>query len=126
MINKTFIKNWPVQYNTQAGIQAAFALRPSIPDAGRIEHILIEISEIGRQLADTLGATRRLHQLEKEEPVVSDGPMDQIAPATHGLPVAFEDVEFSYHGVATPTLQRLNFNVPPGATAAIVGVATPW
>ncbi len=51
MINKTFIKNWPVQYNTQAGIQAALALRGEVGASGRIERIIIEVSETGRVLA---------------------------------------------------------------------------
>ena len=33
-----------------------------------------EIAQVGRQLADTLGATRRIHAVEVEKPVVADGP----------------------------------------------------
>ena len=54
MINQTYIKVWPVQYNTQAGIQAALAIRDQIADRNQIEKISIDISEIGRILsADT-------------------------------------------------------------------------
>ena len=40
-----------------------------------------EIAQIGRQLADTLGATRRIHALNSEPVVVTDGPG---APASDG------------------------------------------
>ena len=53
-INDTYIKVWPVQYNTQAGIEAALQLRDQIGEPGAIQRILIEISETGRILsADT-------------------------------------------------------------------------
>ncbi len=50
-INETYIKNWPVQYNTQAGIQAALKLRGKIAGAEAIDSITIDISETGRILA---------------------------------------------------------------------------
>ncbi len=53
-INQTYIKLWPVQYNTQAGIRAALDLRKLVPDLSDISRIQIDISEIGRILsADT-------------------------------------------------------------------------
>ena len=53
-INQTYIKLWPVQYNTQAGIQAALCLRGLVPNLEDITKIVIDISEIGRILsADT-------------------------------------------------------------------------
>ncbi|MCP4381219.1 MAG: MmgE/PrpD family protein [Hyphomicrobiales bacterium] len=51
MINKTFVKTWPVQYNTQAGIQAALALREKISTPDEIAGITIDISDTGRILA---------------------------------------------------------------------------
>ena len=53
-INQTYIKLWPVQYNTQAGIRSALELRKLVPDLSKISEIQIDISEIGRILsADT-------------------------------------------------------------------------
>ncbi len=53
-INQTYIKVWPVQYNTQAGIEAGLKLRSKLTDTSGIEKIIIDISEIGRILsADT-------------------------------------------------------------------------
>ena len=51
LINKTFIKNWPVQYNTQAGIQAALALRNDGITPETIDKIVIDIADTGRILA---------------------------------------------------------------------------
>ncbi|HEY0919736.1 MmgE/PrpD family protein, partial [Devosia sp.] len=52
-INQTYIKVWPVQYNTQAGIEAALALRDRV-DPRSIDAIVIDISDTGRILsADT-------------------------------------------------------------------------
>ncbi|MGE8641965.1 MAG: ABC transporter transmembrane domain-containing protein, partial [Achromobacter sp.] len=50
-----------------------------------------EISQVSRQLADTIAATRRLHVVANEPEPVTDGP---LAPpvATHGLSLAFEHV----------------------------------
>jgi 2-methylcitrate dehydratase len=54
MINQTYIKVWPVQYHTQAGIEAALALRDKVGGADAIEAITIHISAVGRDLcADT-------------------------------------------------------------------------
>ena len=51
MITKTFIKNWPVQYNTQPAIHAALELREKISSAELIDEITVDISETGRILA---------------------------------------------------------------------------
>jgi 2-methylcitrate dehydratase len=53
-INQCYIKVWPIQYNTQAGVQAVLLIRDQITDFDTIEKIIIDISEIGRILsADT-------------------------------------------------------------------------
>ncbi|HEY0920413.1 MmgE/PrpD family protein [Devosia sp.] len=53
-INQTYIKVWPVQYNIQADIEAALALRDKISDPARIDSVVIDISDTGRILsADT-------------------------------------------------------------------------
>ena len=43
-----------------------------------------EIAHIGRQLADTLGATRRLHAVHNAVEVVTDGPGVDARPALRG------------------------------------------
>ncbi|CAB3726018.1 ATP-binding cassette domain-containing protein [Achromobacter piechaudii] len=81
-----------------------------------------EISQVSRQLADTIAATRRLHVVSNEPEPVTDGPL--AAPvATHGLSLAFEHVHFAYPGKAEDTLKDLSFTAPAGATVAIVGAS---
>ncbi len=77
-----------------------------------------EIANIGRQLADTLGATRRLYAVHEEEVLVQDGPGVEAGPPS-GL--AFRGVEFSYVGTKRPALQDVTFDVPQGRTLALVG-----
>ncbi|MFN4090051.1 MAG: thiol reductant ABC exporter subunit CydC [Alphaproteobacteria bacterium] len=81
-----------------------------------------EIAEIGRRLADTIAATRRVHTIHAEPVPVRDGPgvpeasIDPEAPA-----VAMESVTFAYPGRARPALRQVSFAAPAGATVAIVG-----
>jgi ATP-binding cassette subfamily C protein CydCD len=77
-----------------------------------------EIANIGRQLADTLGATRRLHAVHEEEVPVQDG-RGVVPAAATGL--SFNDVDFCYAGSMTPALQNVSFTVPVGSTMALVG-----
>nr|WP_315845437.1 thiol reductant ABC exporter subunit CydC [uncultured Achromobacter sp.] len=81
-----------------------------------------EISQVSRQLADTIAATRRLHVVANEPEPVTDGP---LAPpvATRGLSLAFEHVSFAYPGKDEDTLKDLSFKAPAGATVAVVGAS---
>jgi len=81
-----------------------------------------EISQVSRQLADTIAATRRLHVVANEPEPVTDGP---LAPpvAMHGLSLAFEHVSFAYPGKDEDTLKDLSFKAPAGATVAVVGAS---
>ncbi|MBL8705413.1 MAG: ABC transporter ATP-binding protein [Rhodospirillales bacterium] len=80
-----------------------------------------EIAQVGRQLADTLGATQRLAQVHDEVPVVVDGP-GVDAPPRPGVPaLALDGVAFRYPGAARDALVDVTFAVPVGATVALVG-----
>ena len=80
-----------------------------------------EIADIGRQLADTLGATRRLHAVHDEPLPVSDGPLEDALGDAGPAEVRFETVNFTYPGVARPALSEVNITLPAGATVALVG-----
>ncbi|MCC7046357.1 MAG: ABC transporter ATP-binding protein [Alphaproteobacteria bacterium] len=80
-----------------------------------------EIAQVGRQLADTLGATQRLDAVHREKPVVSDGAAGE-APPRPGVPaLALDRVAFSYPGANRQALADATFQVPTGATVALVG-----
>ncbi len=81
-----------------------------------------EISQVSRQLADTIAATRRLHVVANEPEPVTDGPLPAPA-AAHGLSLAFEHVSFAYPGKREDTLRDLSFTVPAGSTVAVVGAS---
>jgi len=81
-----------------------------------------EISQVSRQLADTIAASRRLHVVSHEAEPVTDG--SRAAPqAAQGLSLEFDGVDFTYPGNREPTLKNLSFTVPAGAMAAIVGAS---
>ncbi len=79
-----------------------------------------EIAQVGRQLADTIASTRRLHVVHAEPVAIADGYLDPVAPAG-GSAVRFEDVRFTYPGRSIPALEDVAFEVPAGATVALVG-----
>lgn len=80
-----------------------------------------EIAHVSRQLADTLGATRRLHQVH-HEPVRVQTPQ-QPTPVVPDTPVAvaFENVEFTYPGTRRPALDGVELTVATGSSVALVG-----
>jgi ATP-binding cassette subfamily B protein len=80
-----------------------------------------EIADIGRQLADTLGATRRLHAVHSEPVPVTDGPLRDPADVPGAPAAAFSDVSFAYPGTTRPALQAVGFAAEGGATVALVG-----
>ncbi len=84
-----------------------------------------EIAEVGKQLADTLGATQRLYAVEHEPVPVTDGPLEAVplgdGSKAGGVEVAFQDVGFTYPGQPRPALQGVSFSVPAGASVALVG-----
>ncbi|MDP6590797.1 MAG: thiol reductant ABC exporter subunit CydC, partial [Alphaproteobacteria bacterium] len=80
-----------------------------------------EIANIGRQLADTLGGTRRLNAVHSEPVAVRDGP--GVAPSSGaGAPaLELEDVRFTYPGIKAPALVGVNLSLAAGSTLALVG-----
>ncbi|HEX9556819.1 MAG TPA: ABC transporter ATP-binding protein, partial [Reyranella sp.] len=80
-----------------------------------------EIAQIGRQLADTLGATRRVYALANEPVPVRDGPG---VPAAKGpAALALDKVNFTYPGQSRRALSEVSFDVPAGRTVALVGTS---
>ena len=81
-----------------------------------------EIAQVGRQLADTFGATRRLYAVETETPAVTDGPGVSpvaLSPAVPALEMS--SVHFTYPGRRIPALDRVSIKVERGARLALVG-----
>jgi ABC-type multidrug transport system fused ATPase/permease subunit len=79
-----------------------------------------EIAQVGRQLADTIASTRRLHVVHAEPVAILDG---TIVPAARqgGSSVRFEHVTFTYPGRTRRALSDVSFEIPAGATVALVG-----
>jgi ATP-binding cassette, subfamily B, bacterial len=81
-----------------------------------------EIANIGRQLADTLGSTRRLHAVEQERVPVTDGVgVDNVVAGHGGVSLSLDHVYFSYAGTDRPALADVSLDLPAGSTIALVG-----
>ena len=80
-----------------------------------------EIANISRQLADTLGSTRRLYAIENEPVVVEDGPGVTEIGNAGGLSAVLEDVNFQYEAGNRNALQNASITVPAGQTVALIG-----
>jgi ATP-binding cassette subfamily C protein CydCD len=80
-----------------------------------------EIAQIGRQLADTLGATRRVYALANEPIAVRDGPGAPLRDGPAAL--ALEKVSFTYPGQTRRALGDVSFAIPAGKTVALVGTS---
>jgi ATP-binding cassette subfamily B protein len=90
-----------------------------------------EIAQVGRQLADTLAATRRVHAVHSEPVLIADGAGVVLPGPRHDKPaaIALHDVTFAYPGTypdrgrpaLSPALSEVSFTVPAGATVALVG-----
>jgi ATP-binding cassette subfamily C protein CydCD len=78
-----------------------------------------EIAQVGRQLADTLGATRRLYALYNEPVAVTDGP--GLSVPSGAVSLALRDITFQYPGQARPALRDVGVAIPAGKTVALVG-----
>ena len=80
-----------------------------------------EIANIGRQLADTLGATRRLYAVHREEVSVTDGAGIAEPVRPQPMSLALDAVSYSYRGGNRPALKEVALEVPAGSTVALVG-----
>ena len=81
-----------------------------------------EIAHVGRQLADTLGASRRLHHVHNEPVTVQSASSPALIDwATAKNAVTFNKVAFSYPGTETSALAGVSFEIETGSTVAIVG-----
>ena len=80
-----------------------------------------EIAHVGRQLADTLGSTRRLYAVHNEETTVRDG-MQRIEEGDQNDSyIEMNNVNFSYFGSKRRALDDISFKAATGKTLALVG-----
>ncbi len=81
-----------------------------------------EVAQVGKQLADTLGSSRRVFAVHDEPVPVQDGKgVYEPREAAQGSAVAFEEVDFTYGRGLPQALKKVEFDVEPGQTVAIVG-----
>src|SRR5213593_1118405 len=79
-----------------------------------------EIAQVGRQLADTLGATRRFHAIDTAAVAVQDGP-GVAATRAGAAALEMDGVTFTYPGRSRPALADVRLVIPAGSTVALVG-----
>ena len=122
---------------TGLGGLAVVVIGAGLVDAGQLESGILplltllsmaaflpisEISNIGRQLADTLGSTRRLHAVDNESVPVTDGKgVPEPEGTVGGLPVTLEAVDFQYEAGNRRALHGTSLVAPAGQTVALVG-----
>ena len=82
-----------------------------------------EIAQIGRQLADTLGSTRRVYAIHAEEVTVRDGPGVARDHQAGEASLQLQAVSFAYPGMARLALSRVDCVIPSGHTVALVGTS---
>jgi ATP-binding cassette subfamily C protein CydCD len=80
-----------------------------------------EVAQVGRQLADTLGSSRRIFSIHDEPVPVSDGPGFAGSLSVPQGSVALNGVRFAYGPGLTPALDGVSFTIEPGQTVALIG-----
>ena len=73
-----------------------------------------EIAQVGRQLADTLASTRRVHAVHREPVRIADGPGIPGPRREEAAAIALHGVTFTYPGRRQPALLDVSFTVPAG------------
>ena len=89
---------------------------------------VIEISDAGRQLAETFAATNRLIQVHDSVPGVSDEALlashsEKMLPAGQALDIEIENLVFHYEDQPKPALDGINLQIKAGSTIALVGAS---
>ena len=83
-----------------------------------------EIAQIGRQLADTLGATRRIYALDNEPVPVTDGTQVRpLRPTTSRSRWPSTASSFAYPGQNRDALADADIEVGAGTVVALVGTS---
>jgi len=82
-----------------------------------------EIAQVSRQLANTLGATRRLHAVQTASVAVTDGAgvSESVVDQSSVAALELNAVNFTYEAGHVAALQDISFDVPMGSTVALVG-----
>jgi ATP-binding cassette subfamily C protein CydCD len=80
-----------------------------------------EIANVGRQLADTLGSSRRLWAVQHEPVPVLDGPGVPAEAFARPAALAMQDVSYRYFHGNRSALREVRFDVAAGHTLALVG-----
>ncbi len=80
-----------------------------------------EIAQVGRQLADTLGSTRRVYAVHAEPVTVRDGPGVEQNGRPTSAALEMSGVSFVYPSRRRRALADVSFSVPAGSTVALVG-----
>jgi len=103
-----------VQGQLTAGILFAFlALMAQV--VGPMQNLTTVLQSIQQ----ASGGMERVHQFLLTKPAIaSAGDAQELAPLAHGI--SLTDVSFSYTG-AEPNLQAVSFEIPAGASVALVG-----
>jgi ATP-binding cassette subfamily B protein len=72
---------------------------------------------------EAMTAADRIYEVLDQQPSVVDGPDAETGPGRHGgARLRFEGVTFRYPDAGEPVLRRIDLDVAPGETIAIVGV----
>src|SRR5204863_3028802 len=81
-----------------------------------------KIAQVRRQLADTLGAARRVYAVHAEPvPVTDGGGIDSPGALLDGPALELQQVSFTYPVRRRRALSEVSFTVPRGGTVALVG-----
>ena len=80
-----------------------------------------EVAQVAKQLADTLGSSRRLFAVHDEPVPVTDGPGVMDGDRSVDGAIGFEGVDFRYEPGLPLALRDVRFSAQPGQRLALVG-----